>query len=150
MLDSWQGHGFRFQYPTGLAVSQEGNDFEHSVTVAITATAFWSLTIVLDGPRVESVLESALDAFRQEYNEMDVYPADQSICGQPATGRDVDFLCQDLTNFARIRVFQAGGRTALVLAQGSDYEREDVVGVMDALTAGLEVSSESSSAADFA
>ena len=48
--------------------------------------------LVIDpGLEPDAILESVLQAFRDEYEEIDVYPAKGTLLEQPADAADVDF-----------------------------------------------------------
>ena len=84
------------------------------------------------------MLETALDAFRDEYGDIDVYPAETTLGRVGNLARDVDFVCLELINGAFLRVFRTGRFTALVLYQGTDHELEDTRDVLEGISNTLE------------
>jgi hypothetical protein len=71
------------------------------------------------------VLEEATSAFRDEYDELDEYPATASLGGQPAAARNLEFVSLELINCVQLRAQEAGGRTLFVLAQVTDHQRDE-------------------------
>ena len=69
-------------------------------------------------------METALDAFRKEYEELDIYPVSETICDRDCLARDVEFVCLELINSAFLRTFRSDHFTALILYQGTDFELE--------------------------
>ena len=69
-------------------------------------------------------METALDAFREEYAELDIYPVVETICHRESIARDLEFVSLELINSAFLRAFRTDHFTALILYQGTDKELE--------------------------
>jgi hypothetical protein len=121
----YAAHGIRFRYPAAWQLTEQEAGGEVSIAVSSPETSFWSLSLFFDRPQPEQVMESALDAFREEYDEIDIYPVSANLCRQKNLARDVEFVCLDLLNSAFLRAFRTARFTALVLYQGTDHELED-------------------------
>jgi hypothetical protein len=123
---AYTGPGFHFRYPGDWTIEEERGDHELTVTVRPhedeEGTAFWSLTILLERPQVQPALRAVLRAFEESYEELDAYPAEEQIAGRKAVGRDLEFVCLELLNTARLRVFRTRDFTAVVLWQATDEE----------------------------
>jgi hypothetical protein len=65
-----------------------------------------------------------------------------SLCGLPALGRDLDFVCYDLVNSATLRAFQTSEKTVVVLYQGTDHELVSTRSQLEAITASLQCDDE--------
>lgn len=131
--------GISFEHDRGFSVNCEEKPRERIVTVSSKASGFWSLMVFLDRPDPEEVLETVLDSFRDEFKDLDIYDAQEEICGQPALARDLGFFCYDLTNTAEIRVFQTDRLTALILCQATDDDWDDVMPRLHHITETLEL-----------
>lgn len=134
---SYEDHGVSFDYPADWGVTEQRDEGLLTITVASPETSFWVLSIFFDQPAAEDVMDTVLEEFESEYEDVDVYPVDDAVCGQETLARDIEFVCLELLNTARARVFQAGGVTALVLYQGFDDELESTDRLMQAMTASL-------------
>ena len=66
----------------------------------------------------------ALNAFREEYEELDIYPVAETICHRESIARDLEFVCLEMMNSAFLRAFKTDGFTVLILYQGTDRELE--------------------------
>lgn len=130
-------HGVRFEYPDSWELSHEHNDEDFSVTVESEHSAFWMLSVLKGRPPAEAVIEAALDSFRSEYGEVDIYEANESICLLPTAAIDVDFYELEMTHRACLRVCETDQLTIFILAQMSDTERDDVEPVMAAISQSL-------------
>ena len=95
-----------------------------------------------DSPSPEQVIASAVDAFREEYEEVDVYPSDERLGDRPGIANDVDFVCFELINSAYLRAFQTDRFTVLVLYQGFDGELAETRPLLEAISASLTLDGE--------
>lgn len=138
----YEGHGIRFRYPAWWEVSVQEDDECASITVDSPETSSWSVSLFFDGPPPEAVVNSAVEAFREEYDEVDVYPSDASAGERPSVARDVDFVCLELISSAFLRSFQTERFTALVLYQGFDGELETTRPLLEAITNSLKLDGE--------
>jgi hypothetical protein len=123
----YEGHGVRFAYPSDWEL--EETDEGEAATVEVQAPGGLAFALVRAdeaGPDPASVADEVLEAMRQEYPELDVSPAMETIAGHHATGYDVEFFSLDFTNAATIRCFRTSDRTVLVFGQWSDIGGEDL------------------------
>jgi len=121
----YAAHGVRFRYPDDWDLTEQQTESNVTITVSSQETSFWSLTLFFDRLQPEQVLETALDAFRNEYDDIDVYPAETMLGRVGNLARDVEFVCLELINGAFLRVFRTGRFTAVVLYQGTDHELKE-------------------------
>ncbi len=133
----YAGHGIEFKYPGEWQLNVDEQLDEVSITVSSAQTSFWSLSLFLDRPAPEEIMEAVLDAFREEYDELDFYPAKARLCRRPTLARDIEFVCLELLNSAWARVFRGPRATVLVLYQANDREIEENGSVLEAMTRSL-------------
>jgi hypothetical protein len=133
----YEGHGIRFEYPDDWLFHEQALAEEVTLTVQSPDSAYWSLTLVLDRPDPVRVVEAALNAFREEYSEVDVYPCEVELHGQPTEARDLDFICHDLIGSAFVRAIQTPQLTLLVLYQVAELELETARPLLDKITQSL-------------
>jgi hypothetical protein len=137
MEEIYEGHGIRFRYPAYWELTEQEDDEATSITVASPDTSFWSISLFREGPTPHQVLDSAVEAFQEEYAEADVYPSTARIGDRAGVARDVDFVCFELINSAFIRSFQTAHYTVLVLYPGFDAELETTRPLLEAISASL-------------
>ena len=137
MQNSYHEHGVRFQYPSHWELTERQSPNEVTITVSSPETSFWSLVMFFDRPSPENLIESAIGAFREEYDEIDVYPAEAMLCARTNVARDVEFVCLDLINSAFVRAFQTSLFSALILYQGTDCELEESKEILESISASL-------------
>jgi hypothetical protein len=137
MEDIYEGHGISFRYPAGWELTEQVDDEATSITVASPETSFWSISLFQDAPSPQQVLNSAVEAFQEEYAEADVYASTARIGKRVGLARDVDFVCFELINSAFLRAFQTERFTVLVLYQGFDGELETTRPLLEAVSASL-------------
>lgn len=126
--------GIQFRYPQDWQLSEEGGTSEFSVTVNGEGTSFWSITLLRDRPSPEHVLDAAVDAFRDDYPEVDVYPTMTEIAHRPAFARDIEFVCLEMLNSAFLRAFQSAQYTVFVFYQTTDTELDEVAPIFEAIS----------------
>ena len=137
MDEIYENHGVRFSYPANWEVSEQGQPGELSITVSSPHTAFWTLSLFLEGPDPEGIMEAVLDAFREEYDELDIYEVKATLCDQEALARDIEFVCLELLNSAWARVIRTTDYTLLVLYQANDEELDEAGAIMEEITRSL-------------
>jgi hypothetical protein len=133
----YQSHGVRFRYPQDWELSEQQEAEQISITVSSPLTAFWTLTLFPDCPDPGDIVAAALDAFYEEYDELDDYPSKIWLCKRPTVARDVDFVCLELLNSAGIRAFRAQAFTVLVLFQFTEGERDETGRILERITLSL-------------
>jgi hypothetical protein len=137
-MQTFQAHGVRFAYPDDWELSHEHQGQSLIVNLQTPGTAFWSLTLLEDCPPIEDVLEAAIAAFEDEYEDVDVYRHETSVADLPTVECDLDFVYLDLVNSASIRSIDVGDFTALVMYQAEGREFEDLQSDFEAVMASLE------------
>ena len=131
--------GVRFQYPENWEFAREDHPSGWSLTLQSPSTAFIMITFDSDMPEAELMAETALEAMKAEYEDLDAEPIVETIAGQPACGHDMRFFSLDLTNTCCTRSFYGAGGTVLLLWQTNDLEIEMVEPVVKAVCASLHV-----------
>lgn len=131
--------GIRFRYPENWQLERE--DSEHGWTVSVygPGTAFLLLSCDQDMPENERMAESALEALREEYPDLEADPCVDSVAGQPALGHDIRFFSLDLTNTCWTRSFYSPRGTVLVMWQVNDLELDTTEAVLRAICASLKL-----------
>ena len=101
----YDSNGVRFRFPKHWELHEEHSDNQLSITVSSPGTSFWSLLIFFDALSMEELMETALDTFREEYEELDVYPVVETICQRESIARELEFVCLEMINSAFLRAF---------------------------------------------
>lgn len=125
--ETYEDHGIRFTYPSDWEL--EVTDHGEVMTVAVQdpgGLGFALITTDDSRPDPADVAEAALEAMREEYPDLDVVPAMETINEHCATGHDVEFFALDMTNSATIRCFRTSRHTVLAFGQWSDLG-EDIL-----------------------
>ena len=135
--EPFTGHGVHFRHPRNWTVEVESNPEQTTITAQSPGTAFWTLSLFEDHPDPEAILASAMAAYVEMYDELDVYESDVQVQGVPATARDLDFVCLDLVSSASLVVFQSVKHTVLILFQGEDRELETTRPILESMTQSL-------------
>lgn len=149
-LKRYAGHGLRFDYPADWQLTEEEQEGEWTVSLQTPGTAFWSATILPDAPEPDDVMEAALDAYRSEYPNVDIYRREELIADGPSASVDLEFVCFDWVAYAALRAVQGIERTLLVLYQGNDLEGDEVRDQLDDVTKSLAMADSLSGGSDFA
>ena len=130
--------GFRFQYPDNWTLDEsEMLDGNNSVSVFSPNGAFWSVIVHPAGLDPQDLVDAAVKAMRQEYDELDAEPLDELVGDQEIVGCEMNFYCLDLTNTAIARSFATPDATYLLFCQADDRELAEVGPVFEAMTLSL-------------
>jgi hypothetical protein len=130
--------GIQFMYPDNWTLDEsevlEGNN---TVSVYSPGGGFWS--IIIHPPELEpaEIVSAAVQAMRQEYDELDAEPRNEKIAGRDVVGMELNFYCLDLTNTAVLRSFSTDDAAYLVICQSDDREYDEIGPVFEAITNSL-------------
>ena len=119
--------GVRFEYPPHWEL--EVTDVDEVRTVAVQdpdGLGFALITSDESCPDPAEVAESALEAMRDEYADLESTPVLEAIGDHAATGHDLEFFALDMTNSALIRCFRTPRRTFLAFGQWSDLGPDEL------------------------
>lgn len=119
------------------AAEPAGANEPTSVTVHSPGGAFWTVLQYRGASDPRRYLEASLSAMREEYQDLDADPAEESLHGHRLTGYDLNFFYLDLTNTAHLRGVKTLGATLLILCQADDREWERIEAVFQAMTSSL-------------
>lgn len=133
----YQNHGIRFEYPDDWILSQEEQDSTVNIHLQTPGLAFWTLTLLPTTNSVNEVVEAAVAAFEEEYDQVDRYDRSVEFDGVRTAGCDLDFVCLDLVNSACVRAIALAESTALILFQGEDREWDTYREPFEAVTTSL-------------
>jgi hypothetical protein len=138
----FQERGVRFQYPENWKLEREDDESGWTVSLQSPETAFLMISVNEDMPSTEQVAQTALEALRSEYPELEADACVDTVAGQPAVGHEIQFFSLDLTNTCWTRSFYSETATVLLLWQANDLELPDYKPVLRAITASLRVDEE--------
>jgi hypothetical protein len=141
-MAQFQQDGIGFRYPENWQFQRDDSESGWTVSVQSPQTAFFMLTYDDEMPEQELMIETALEALRSEYPDLEADDAVESMAGQPAIGHDIRFFSFDLTNSCWTRAFYGGRGTLLALWQANDLELEEVQPIFNAIRASLRIDEE--------
>ena len=130
--------GISFQYPDNWALDEEDAlAGRKSVTVFSPGGAFWSVSVHPQSTHPLRMAEAAVDAIREEYAELEVEEARETIAGRETVGFDLTFYYLDLVNSASVRCLRTDRATYAVFCQAEDHEFDQLHPVFLAITTSL-------------
>ena len=142
MAERFESNGICFLYPENWRLEREETDTGWTVLLQSPDTAFFLLSLDEDGPDSEHVVNTALEALREDYEDLEADECVDSLAGQPAVGHDIRFTSLDLTNTCWTRSFYCADGTVLVMCQLNDLELEQHEPVLRAICASLKLEDE--------
>lgn len=134
MVREYRQGGLSFHYPPSWELTEEVSDRQRTITLQTAGASFWTLTIFDDRPDPERILNTVVDAFQQEYDDVDVYSVPPTTHQPFAAAADLDFIYLDTVTSVAIRAFQTEDVSAVVMYQGTDQELEILRPQFDAVT----------------
>ena len=142
MTQIYEQHGIRFRYPAEWTLGEEQEGETVAITVTSPETSFWSLWLLPDRPNPQQLIDSAIQAFEDDYDDVDRYQSESEICEYPALSCDIEFVSMELINSAFVRAFRTGRFSVLILYQGTDHELEyskkELIEITDSLECDLD------------
>ena len=126
-----------FEAPEDWTVERQNSETEISATVTSPGASFLTISLFPDQPVPAELIETAVETFRAEYEELDVYRVDTELCGRKAEACDLDFVCLDLVNSVFLRSFSTESFTVFILCQTDGAELAATRATFNKLTAGL-------------
>jgi hypothetical protein len=142
MSAEFEDDGVRFKFPENWKLEREDNEEGWTVSVQSPDTAFLLLTFRQDMPSINAMAETALEALKEEYPDLDADACVEPFAGQPSVGHNIRFFSFDLTNTCWTRSFYSGRGTMLVMCQLNDLELERYEPVLKAICASIELEDE--------
>jgi len=142
MVAQFEDAGICFKYPENWKLEREENETGWTITVQSPETAFLMLCLREDMPTTENLADTALEALREEYSDLEADSCVEAIAGLPAVGHEIRFFSFDLTNTCWTRSFYSPRGTVLILCQFNDLESERNGLVLRAICASLEIEEE--------
>jgi hypothetical protein len=137
MAATFEEDGIRFQYPENWKLEREEDETGWTASVQSPGTAFFMVCLRDDLPTPNELAETALDALREDYPDLEAEEQVETLAGQMAVGHDIRFFSLDLTNTCWTRSFYSARGTVLVMCQTSDLELEKNEPVLRAICASL-------------
>ncbi|CAN5416291.1 hypothetical protein BH10PLA2_BH10PLA2_22620 [soil metagenome] len=131
--------GLRFQYPENWKLVKEASEEGWTLIVQSPETAFFLLTLREDSPDPQVLVDTALTALREDYEDLEAESAVDSLAGLPAIGHDIRFFSLDLTNTCWTRSMETEQGTILLMCQCTDLESEINQTVLRAMCSSLRV-----------
>jgi len=139
MAAEFSDSGVSFRYPETWTLEREETESGWVVSVNGPGTAFVTVCLREDRPKVQDLSRAVLDTLREDYPELEADEKTERLAGRKAVGHDVRFFSLDLTNSCWTRSFTAPTGTVLVMCQTSDLELETMGPVMKAIRDSLRV-----------
>jgi hypothetical protein len=138
-MKQFREDGITFRYPESWRLDREPTDNGWTVMVQSPDTAFMVVSFDPDLPTTDEMADTALEALRADYPDLESEPHVDTLAGQMAVGHDVRFFSFDLTNTCWIRSFYGDAGTVLVLCQSNDLDLEQNEPVLRAICASMRV-----------
>ncbi len=130
--------GISFQYPENWALDEDDAlAGRRSVTVYSPGGAFWSVSVHPRSTQPFKMAKAAVDAMKEEYDELEAEEAQEIIAGREMVGYDLSFYYLDLINAASVRCLRTDRATYTVFCQAEDREFDQLRPVFLAMTTSL-------------
>ncbi|MBN2296719.1 MAG: hypothetical protein JXM70_30115 [Pirellulales bacterium] len=135
MPKEYNKSGIHFQYPDNWQLDDTDTSSDcQTVSVFSPGGAFWTVSRHTRLADAKELAQAAVEAMRQEYAEIEVEAASETIADHELVGFNLSFYYVDLTNTAWIRSLRADRSTFTIFYQGEDHELKEIQAVMQAMT----------------
>jgi hypothetical protein len=135
----YEDHGVRFEYPSDWEV--EVTDDSSEVIIGVqepSGLAFVLVTIDESCSDPADVAETALEAMREEYPDLDAVAMVETIGEHDIIGHDVEFFALDIANAAIVRSFGTPRRTILFFGQWTELGDNNLADMIRGMVSSLE------------
>jgi hypothetical protein len=130
--------GISFLYPENWTLDEERTARGRgAVTIYSPGGAFFSVSVYPRGSDPIALAKQAVEAVQEEYTEVDVEEAQETVSGRDLVGYDLNFFCMDLTTTAKVRCLRGQRATYVVFYQAEDRDFERLANVFQAITVSL-------------
>lgn len=138
MTSTFEKNGIRFQYPESWSLSEFGDaeDFQE-VSLESPEGSIWSVSVFPGNASVGQVIETCLEALKEQYDDLESFDFSGDYNGFAATGFDADFYCLDFLVTAQTRTVKHNGKVFSFFCQAESREFEKNKDVFNALTLSL-------------
>lgn len=138
MPSQFSSLGISFLYPENWTLDEERTARGRgAVTIYSPGGAFFSVSVYPRGSDPIALAKQAVEAVREEYTEVDVEEAQETVSGRDLVGYDLNFFCMDLTTTAKVRCLRGQRATYVVFCQAEDRDFERLANVFQAITVSL-------------
>jgi len=135
MTALYDHYGVQFQFPENWELQDDrSDDWPKLISVHNATGAFWSLTIYEDVEPPVRVVQQAVDAMREEYEDVEQHPLDLELVDTPLHGVELQFYCLDFLVQSRLMTGIVEHRTFLVTWQAEDRDFDEMEPVFRAIT----------------
>lgn len=138
MQGEYSNFGVRFLYPEDWSiVDEDASQWPRRVSVQSPNSGFWELQAYPPRFQPDDLAQRTLEAFCEEYDDVESEPVSEPIMNHPTTGFDLDFFCMELLVSCQVRSFSLAGQTLLLICQAESQEFETRREVFEAITRSL-------------
>ena len=131
--------GLKIPLPDNWEFEETTDDEKFTASLFGSDTSFWTVSVFFSAPDPEHVIDQALNALREEYDDLQSFPAEETVCDHETVAFDAEFVCLEWTTTAHLRCFRHGEVTLLIYYQGTDHELEESRSVLSAITQSLQL-----------
>ena len=127
--------GVSFLYPDNWTLDEDdAKAGRESVTVLSPGGAFWSLSRHPPSTDPKRLAKAALKAMEEEYKELEIEQARQTVADQEMIGYDISFYYLDMISTASILCFCGKEASYAVFWQAEDRDLKSIHDVFLAIT----------------
>ncbi len=136
--ESLELRGIVIRYPGFWSVERQDDGERLSITLQSSGTTFWMLTIVPGPIDYETLLDTAIESYEDEYDDVDAY---DRIDDEEADWihQELELQCHDLVTKVVLNVMPLEVCSLFVLYQGLDSELDDLRPLLDAITSNVRI-----------
>jgi hypothetical protein len=142
MVAEFAEGGIRFKYPENWRLQRQADASGWTASLQSPRTAYFLLSLNKARPSATELAETALEAMRDDYPDLEASAEVDVIAGRRAVGHDINFFCLDLTNTCWTRSFSTPQGTVLVMWSITDLELDALGPVLHAICASVQVEDE--------
>lgn len=138
MPAEYSKHGLTFLYPENWQLKdQQDSSLPYQVSLEGPTGGLWSLDMFPSDDDPELILDGAIRALKEQYEDVELTMAASDFEAFPSRGVDANFFCLDFLVSAKMRVFQSPKYQLLNWYQAESREFDSHHEVFRAVTQSL-------------
>jgi hypothetical protein len=143
MFKEFSADGLSFTYPDDWSLEREEHESGWTVSLQSPGLAFAQVRLDRDmALTTEEVVQTTLEALREEYPKLDATPAIEPLAGEIAKGHDIEFFSLDAAVTCWTRCIYGPAGTVLVLCQFTSMDEVEYEPTLRALCASMRAEEE--------
>lgn len=133
MIQKFERSGVSLQFPANWEMEDDADGDDWVLTLQTPGSGMLMATYRDDGPEPAEMADEAIEALREDYDQLDTEIKVEALAGTTALGYDIDFLTLVTAVTAKIRALETPEGTLLLFWQVAEKDRDTYESLLNAV-----------------